>query len=142
MGVRASQAVRGREDVVGYELSGNCALVRGDGLKLVRNRRPEGDGAWRLFDVGADPGEANDLARLRPEDAASLERLFDAHARAHAVLPMPEGYHTSRTVLANALRNTLLPWYKYHLVVLLALLAWGLRGLRRRAQRAHKDKRS
>src|SRR3546814_2045877 len=36
----------------GYELSGNAALFRGD-YKLVRNRAPHGDGAYRLFDPQA-----------------------------------------------------------------------------------------
>ncbi len=35
---------------LGYELSGNSALFRGD-YKLVRNLAPTGDGKWRLYNL-------------------------------------------------------------------------------------------
>ena len=54
---------------LGYELSGNAALFRGD-YKLVRNLAPTGDGRWRLYDLKADPGETRDLAGAMPDRCA------------------------------------------------------------------------
>src|SRR3546814_16706667 len=49
----AADSVHG-DTPLGYELSGNAALFRGN-YKLVRNLPPTGNGRWRLFDIVADP---------------------------------------------------------------------------------------
>lgn len=76
---------------IGYELSGNAALFRGD-YKLVRNLPPTGDGRWRLFDLRADPGETRDLAAAMPERFAAMRADYAAFAKANGVLEMPAGY--------------------------------------------------
>lgn len=102
--------VRGPDDTIGYELSGDEALYRGD-LKLSRGLPPLGDGRWRLFDIAADPGETRDLARERPELVARLAAEYDAWAREHGVLPMPAGYDASRQVTINSVLDYWLPAY-------------------------------
>ncbi|HEV7340204.1 MAG TPA: arylsulfatase [Sphingopyxis sp.] len=76
---------------LGYELSGNAALFRGD-YKLVRNLAPTGDGQWRLYDIKADPGETRDLAAAMPDRFAAMLADYRAYAKANGVLDMPAGY--------------------------------------------------
>src|SRR3546814_14470207 len=76
---------------LGYELSGNAALFRGD-YKLVRNLAPTGDGEWRLFNLKVDPGETRDLAAAEPARFKTIMAAYSAYAKANGVLDMPEGY--------------------------------------------------
>ena len=76
---------------LGYELSGNAALFRGD-YKLVRNLPPTGDGRWRLYDIKTDPGETRDLSAAMPDRFAAMLSDYRAYARANGVLDMPAGY--------------------------------------------------
>ncbi|WP_422062054.1 arylsulfatase [Sphingopyxis sp.] len=76
---------------IGYELSGNAALFRGD-YKLTRNLAPTGDGKWRLFDLKSDPGEARDLSVALPDRFAAMQADYAAYAKANGVLDMPAGY--------------------------------------------------
>lgn len=76
---------------IGYELSGNAALFRGD-YKLVRNLAPTGDGKWRLYDLKTDPGETNDLSAAMPDRFAAMQADYAAYAKANGVLDMPAGY--------------------------------------------------
>src|SRR3546814_11050614 len=76
---------------LGYELSGNAALFRGD-YKLVRNLAPTGDGAWRLFDLKADPGETRNLAAAEPDRFKTMLADYRAYAKANGVPDMPAGY--------------------------------------------------
>lgn len=76
---------------IGYELSGNAALFRGD-YKLVRNLAPTGDGKWRLYDLKVDPGETRDLSRAMPDRFAAMQADYADYAKANGVLDMPAGY--------------------------------------------------
>ena len=81
-----------KDKYIGYELSGNSALYKGD-YKLLRNLPPLGDGEWHLYNITTDPGESKDL-RLEMPDLYSL--LIDDYAlyeKEHGVLKMPEGYN-------------------------------------------------
>jgi hypothetical protein len=98
------------EEAIGYELSGNQALFKGD-LKLVRNLPPVGDGQWHLYDLRKDPGETRDLQQALPDAFKAMQQEYDAWARAHGVLPIPEGYRPARQVLINSLRNYWIPAY-------------------------------
>ena len=97
-------SVRGPADALGYELSGNAALFRGD-LKLVRNLPPTGDGNWRLFDIRRDPGETRDLAAAMPDQFATMMAAYRAYARANGVLDMPAGYTADKQINQYAMRR-------------------------------------
>jgi arylsulfatase A-like enzyme len=123
------------EQPIGYELSGNQALFKGD-LKLVKNLPPVGDGQWRLFDIRKDPGETVDLRPLLPDVFKTMVADYDAYAKAHGVLPMPEGYDPIHQVLINSFVNYWWPAYRMPaLVVLLGLMLLTAALLRRRRRR-------
>lgn len=130
----ANARVRAPDEALGYELSGNKALFKGD-LKLVYNIPPLGDGQWHLYDLRADPGETKDLREQRPQEFAALQADYERWAQAHGVLPMPEGYNPVRQVLINSYVNYWWPTYRLHaaatLLVLAGLVLWWRR--RRRA---------
>jgi arylsulfatase A-like enzyme len=117
-----SRAVRGPDDVLGYELSGNAALFKGT-LKLVRNLAPAGDGQWRLYDLSTDPGETRDLGAERPQVLAAMREDYERWARDHGVLPMPAGYSPTRQVLINSIVGYWWPTYRVPIVAALLLLA-------------------
>ena len=127
--VLANPALRAHaaDEAIGYELSGNEALFRGD-LKLVKNLPPVGDGAWHLYDLSTDPGETRDLQQLLPADFAALQATYGAWSRSHGVLPMPAGYSPARQVLINTYVNYWLPTYGVPvgaaLLALVALIAY------------------
>lgn len=104
----AASSVHSADKPLGYELSGNAVLFKGD-YKLVKNLPPYGDGRWRLYNITADPGESNDLSGSDPQRFAAMQRDYAAFAKANNVLPMPEGYTAPKQIFANALRNLLIP---------------------------------
>jgi arylsulfatase A-like enzyme len=123
--------VHAPDEAIGYELSGNEALFKGD-LKLVRIIPPLGDGQWRLFDIRSDPGETRDLQTRLPEQFVAMQADYAAYAKSHGVLPMPEGYDPIRQVLINSAINVYLPRYRMPVLVLIALLVLTVVLLRRR----------
>jgi len=122
---------------LGYELSGNAALFRGD-YKLVRNLAPTGDGRWRLYDLKTDPGETRDLAGAMPDRFAAMMVDYRAYAKANGVLEMPAGYTADEQINRYAFaqqgkpRLIRLGLWVGGIVVLVAGLVWGLRRRRRR----------
>ncbi|MFM2301476.1 MAG: hypothetical protein RLZZ84_1212 [Pseudomonadota bacterium] len=114
---------------LGYELSGNAVLFKGD-YKLVKNLPPYGDGQWRLYNITVDPGEVTDLSRAEPQRFAAMQADYAAFAKTNGVLPMPAGYTAPKQIFANALRTLLVPrllalWpYALGLLAALAALAW------------------
>ncbi len=119
---------------IGYELSGNAALFKGD-LKLVRNMPPIGDNQWHLFDLRTDPGETRDLRELQPQLFAQMQADYASYAREHGVLTMPDGYDPSRQVLINSMYNYWIPAYRTPALLVLAALVLLL--LLRRHRRRH-----
>jgi arylsulfatase/uncharacterized sulfatase len=119
-----SRRVRSAEEPLGYELAGNKALFKGD-LKIVLNNPPIGDGQWHLYDLRADPGETHDLQKQRPQAFAAMQAEYAAWAKAHGVLPMPEGYNPVRQVMINTFVNYFIPTYRNTALAVLA----GLIGL-------------
>ncbi|MEZ5994689.1 MAG: arylsulfatase [Hyphomonadaceae bacterium] len=115
-------SLRGADAPVGIEVSGNAALFRGD-YKLVRNLPPYGDGAWRLFNIAADPGETTDLTAQMPELAAAMRADYAAYAAANGVLEMPAGYDVHRQVARNALAMQVRYYWWALLLAALAALA-------------------
>lgn len=132
-----TQTIRPPAQPIGMEVGGNAALFR-DGLKLVRNIAPYGDGRWRLFDIATDPGETRDLRNTRPQIFAALMRDYQAYARRVGVLEMPPGYSSTQEI-ANKTRDRLLARYWWVMAIAAALLIAAIAGLvllvRRRVQR-------
>jgi arylsulfatase/uncharacterized sulfatase len=133
----AATDVYGPDDAVGMEVSGSALLYK-DRWKLVRNLAPWGTGAWRLFDIVADPGETHDLAMAEPALLADLQRDYAAYAAAVGVLEVPEGYAMQRQIGANTLAVQM-AHHRTNVVIgvllLLALLVVIWVALRRRRDR-------
>lgn len=104
----AAATVHPADSPLGYELSGNAVLFRGD-YKLVKNLAPYGDGAWHLYNIARDPGEAFDLATSDPDRFRSMQDDYAAFAARDRVLPMPPGYTAPQQVQDNAMRELLIP---------------------------------
>jgi arylsulfatase/uncharacterized sulfatase len=113
--------VRGPDEVLGYELSGNRAVFKGD-YKLLSNLAPVGDGQWHLYNIATDPGETRDLKDDMPELFQSLQNDYAKWAKANGVLPMPEGYDPIQQVIINSLVFVYWPRYRWHLAGLGVLL--------------------
>lgn len=113
--------VRSADEPLGYELSGNKALFKGN-LKLVSSIPPVGDGQWHLYDLSTDPGETRDLQTALPQQFAAMQADYAAWAKAHGVLDMPEGYNVLKQVTINTFINYWIPTYWPHGVAALAVL--------------------
>ena len=104
----AAPAVHPADRPLGYELSGNAVLFKGD-YKLVKNLPPYGDAAWHLYDIVRDPGETRDLARAEPAQFDAMQADYAAFAKRDGVLPMPDGYSAPNQVEINAKETRLWP---------------------------------
>ena len=135
----AASSVHSPDKPLGYELSGNAVLFKGD-YKLVKNLPPYGDGRWRLYNITTDPGEAHNLSGSEPERFVAMQKDYAAFAKANKVLPMPEGFTAPDQMLANAFRTLLIPrllrlWpVGAALVMATAALIWWRRRRRRLPQ--------
>lgn len=135
----AATRVRGPDEILGYELSGNRAVFKGD-YKLLSNLAPVGDGQWHLYNIVKDPGETQDLQNEMPELFQSMQVDYAKWAKANGVLPMPEGYDPIRQVIINSLVFVYWPRYQWHLASLGSMLVLGAFVLwRRRRQPARGD---
>lgn len=99
-----SSPIHDDTDPIGYELSGNSALFKGD-YKIVINPTGQSETAWHLFNIKADPGESRDLAQEQPALLAEMLADYESYVQANNVLPMPEGYNRSGRILGDALRE-------------------------------------
>lgn len=133
----------GPDDPAGFEVSGNTGFYL-DGYKITRNMAPMGDGKWRLYDIGADPGETTDLSATRPETKQKLLAAYETYARKMGILEMPKGYSSTGQLNINTRKKIFAhyPWIPVVRVVLILLalvgILWGVRiiVLRRRAGRS------
>ena len=135
----AAQRVHAVDQPIGYELSGNSALFKGD-YKLLRNMPPVSDNQWRLYDIATDPGEVHDLSRAMPTLYTELQHDYAAYARDNGVLPMPAGYDYKVQGQIYAVKHVLLPHLRVAAPFVLAGLAllsgWQLRRRRNRIRAA------
>lgn len=65
-------------DFTGWELFGNRAVRKGK-YKAVLQPPPRGTGDWELYDLEADPGEVNDLAKVAVEKTKELIRHYEVY---------------------------------------------------------------
>ena len=121
----AAKRVRGPDEVLGYELSGNKALFKGD-YKLLSNLAPVGDGQWRLYNIVQDPGETKDLQHALPELFQTLQADYAKWSKANGVLDMPQDYDPIEQVIVNSLVFVYWPRYQWHLMGFFAALVLGL----------------
>jgi arylsulfatase/uncharacterized sulfatase len=113
--------VRRPDEILGYELSGNRALFKGD-YKLVSNLTPVGDGQWHLYNIVKDPGETQDLQQELPDLFLSMQADYAKWAKANGVLEMPKGYDPIEQVIINSLVFVYWPRYKLHLIGIFGVL--------------------
>jgi arylsulfatase/uncharacterized sulfatase len=123
--------VRRPDEILGYELSGNQALFKGD-YKLLSNLAPVGDGKWHLYNIVKDPGETQDLQHELPELFLSMQADYVKWAKANGVLEMPKGYDPIDQVIINSLVFVYWPRYQLHLIGLLGMFILGIFWLWRR----------
>lgn len=83
-----AETVRGPGDVLGWELFGRRAVLKGD-WKLAWTWPPYGPGEWELFDLARDPGERHDLSSREPERRAEMLAAWNAWAARNGVV-LPE----------------------------------------------------
>jgi len=121
----AAKRVRGPDEVLGYELSGNKALFKGD-YKLLSNLAPVGDGQWHLYNIVQDPGETQDLQQALPELFQTLQVDYAKWSKANGVLDMPKAYDPIEQVIVNSLVFVYWPRYQWHLIGFLAALVFSL----------------
>ena len=107
---------------IGYELSGNAAIFRGD-YNLVKNLPPTGTGEWHLYDIVRDPGETHDLAGAMPGLFATMQGDYAAFAARDQVLPMPAGYTAEQQINTNGFNKSVRPKLVRGAALLLALAA-------------------
>ncbi len=130
-----TQQVHAADEAIGYELSGNQAIFKGD-LKLVRNIQPVGDGLWHLYDIRRDPGETNDLQLQMADAFTAMKADYVVYAKTNGVLEMPDNYEPKKQVLINSFINVYWPRIKDNaastLAILATLIAGWMYGRRRR----------
>ena len=120
-----AKRVRGPDEVLGYELSGNKALFKGD-YKLLSNLAPVGDGQWHLYNIVKDPGETQDLQQALPELFQTLQADYAKWSKANGVLDMPTAYDPIEQVIVNSLVFVYWPRYQWHLMAFFSALVFGL----------------
>ena len=123
--------VHAKDENVGYELSGNAALFRGD-YKLVRNRGPVGDNQWHLFNIVTDPGETNDLREKMPDLFADLKAAYRDYAEINDVLEVPEDFDQFKAVVAYATRKSMRSQAPFYVIAGLVILSLVVVKVRRR----------
>ena len=58
----------------------NGKWMRQGAFKAISIPKPVGTGEWQLYNVVADPGEANNLAEAMPEKLETLKAVWDRYA--------------------------------------------------------------
>jgi arylsulfatase A-like enzyme len=100
----ARAAVYGDDEAVGFEVSGNAALYRGN-WKISRIPTPLGDGKWHMYDLATDPGETTDLASARPELFQDMLNEYLSYADEVGVVPVSADYNPFKQVGKKVVRK-------------------------------------
>ncbi len=118
--------VYGSDEAIGMEAAGQCALYKGD-MKLVRNGKPYGDGIWRLYNLGVDPGETNDLAAAQPDVFAEMKQHYAEYTNRFGVLEMGIDYEPLKEIqnkMIAQLGAAARPWLFGILILILGFFFW------------------
>jgi arylsulfatase len=75
----AKKAIYGEDEFIGGEMLNGKWMRQGD-FKAVLIPEPDGPGAWRLFNVVEDPGEAKDLSGEMPDLLEELQAEWERYA--------------------------------------------------------------
>lgn len=120
-----ADAVYQPNDVIGIEVSGNSAILKGR-WKITRNQKPHGDGKWRLYDIEQDPGETTDLSQEEPDVFADMLEEYDAYSKRVGVLEVPPGYDSIRELTRNTMARQFWAYWKQlvGLMVIAAVILW------------------
>ena len=135
------ERVHPADEAIGYELSGNAALFKGD-YKLVLNRPPVGDGVWRLYDIARDPGETRDLRDAMPGRYEEMKADYTGWVDSNGVLPWPDDYDMASEMQRNAMRRRFgdaLPWIPVAALGIVLLLGLATRRILRRRGLRRRD---
>ena len=130
----ARTAVYGDDEAVGFEVSGNSALYRGN-WKISRIPTPLGDGKWHMYDLATDPGETTDLASARPELFQDMQNEYLSYADEVGVVPVPADYNPFKQIKKNVVSKMAREHWPGLLVaglVLLTILFFSFRWVGRR----------
>lgn len=76
----AGEPYEGTPDGIGWAIFGTRAYIQ-DGWKALFLPKPYGRGEWELYDLTADPGEAQDLAAVEPERLKQLIARWETYVR-------------------------------------------------------------
>jgi len=83
-----SDAVRGPDDWIGWELFGNRAIRQSD-WKLLWMCKPFGTSRWQLFNIRDDPGETKDLASEHEDIRDKMVQHWEEYVKSNNVI-LPE----------------------------------------------------
>ncbi|WP_311269487.1 arylsulfatase [Sphingobium sp. WCS2017Hpa-17] len=83
-----TDAIHPENSETGWELFGRRAIRRGK-WKAIWLPEPLGTGTWQLYDLAADPGEANDLAQEETDTLAQLLEAWERYVSETGVVRTP-----------------------------------------------------
>jgi arylsulfatase A-like enzyme len=86
-----SETVRTDEDWIGEELFGNRMVRQGDWKLCYILKTASGSGEWELFNLKADPGEINDLAKKEPAKTKALLALWEEFVARNDIILTDDG---------------------------------------------------
>ncbi|AOY00760.1 arylsulfatase [Jeongeupia sp. USM3] len=76
------------DEIIADELFGS-AYVRRDNWKLLWVEKPQGPGAWQLYDLGRDRAEIHDLSASRPDIVGALKDGWKDYVGKNGVIVAP-----------------------------------------------------
>tara|TARA_B100001027_G_scaffold140930_1_gene98008 strand:+ start:22 stop:594 length:573 start_codon:yes stop_codon:yes gene_type:complete len=95
-------------ETIGLEVTGNSALFKGD-FKIVRNRPPNGQNKWELYNLANDPGETLNLADSMPKKLNELIKDYDVYVEENGVIDLPLEYEWAKEMTTNTFKRNYLP---------------------------------
>jgi len=117
-----SNLIHDKTEAIGHELSGHAALFKGD-YKIVKNRGPEGDSQWHLYNIITDPGETNDLRNKMPKRFSTMMEDYRTYVRDNNVQPVADDYSQSKALTDFTIRRSLRAHGHFYAMGIVSILA-------------------